>query len=188
LRGIYIDDNPSGNEKELAARIRRMVRVYKVRVIFLDYIQLAEISDKNSNQTEGLGKIAMMLKNLAKELMIAIVPLIQAGRDTEKGVPRAPTLADIQWADKIGQSLDVLISLFKPDLYEDNPVDEDGSDLKGCMIINYAKHRGGPSGPDHKKIVPFNMALNSIMDVNSRPVLVKDRHKKEFPISPQSLF
>jgi replicative DNA helicase len=71
-----------------------------------------------------------------------VVGISQLSRAPEKGrrEPR-PQLSDLRESGAIEQDADVVIFIYRPEMY--NPRDES---LKGTAEINVAKQRNGPTG------------------------------------------
>jgi len=87
---IHIDDTPALTMMEIRRRVRRMVRQHKVKVLFLDYLQLA--AGGGNDVRHKITDLCYGLKALAKELDIAVVGLSQLSRDVEKRSPPRPLL------------------------------------------------------------------------------------------------
>ena len=89
---------------------------------------------KNSNYTQ--------LKELAKEIRIPVVGISQLSRAPEKGRGKPiPQLSDLRESGAIEQDADVVIFIYRPEIYA--PDDEN---VRGIAEINVAKQRNGPTG------------------------------------------
>jgi replicative DNA helicase len=71
-----------------------------IKIIFLDYLQLIDITGKNENRYEALGKVSRKLKALARRYNVVIYSLAQLNRT---GATKADAL---QIADSIAPSRD----------------------------------------------------------------------------------
>ena len=82
------------------------------------------------------------MKELSKELQIPVVGISQLSRAPEKGRREPiPQLSDLRESGAIEQDADVVIFIYRPELYR--PQEEN---LRGIAEINIAKQRNGPTG------------------------------------------
>lgn len=140
---IYFDDTAALSIVELRAKARRMVNKHKVRIIFIDYLQLMQgDSEKSFNREAEISKISREIKKLAKELKIPIVALCQLNRDIEKRSDGKFRLSDLRESGGIEQDGDLIGFLWRPD--EEDIKKDPTVDGLGKLVI--AKHRGGKKG------------------------------------------
>jgi len=106
---------------------------------------LAKINDRAvaTRYVNDLGLGVPQLRALAKELDIPIVILSQLSRAPESADRRSkiPQLSDLRESGAIEQDADIVLFIFREELYK--PDDED---LKGKAQVVIAKHRNGPTG------------------------------------------
>jgi replicative DNA helicase len=96
-------------------------------------------SDSESRQQE-ISDISRSLKALAKELNVPVVALSQLSRAVEARKPPIPMLADLRESGAIEQDADVVMFIYREDVYDQN------SERKGIADILVSKHRNGPIG------------------------------------------
>lgn len=137
---IHIDEQPSLNLFELSAKIRLQHRQSGIRVAVVDYLQLMSGMDQRATRNSQLEEITRGLKGLAKELSIRIILLSQLNRDLERRPNKRPMAADLRESGAIEQDADVIIMLYRDEIY--NP----DSDAKGTAEIIFVKQRNGPLG------------------------------------------
>lgn len=77
----------------LCSEIRRIVRSNGVEIIFIDYLGLISINQRNQPRFEQVAFISKTLKDLAKTLKIPIVALSQLTRDVQD---KEPSLASLR--------------------------------------------------------------------------------------------
>jgi replicative DNA helicase len=138
---------------DLRALSRRMVSLYQVKIIFIDYISLIAVDENLQlrQRYEQVAEISRSLKALARELNIPIVALSQVSRESEKA-KTGPGLADLRESGAIEQDADVVILIHGERGNEENTptIDRD-------LIL--AKQRNGPTGMVktvfHKEITKF---------------------------------
>lgn len=138
---IYIDESPGLTITELKAKARRLRMEQKLDLVFIDYIQLVRTGGKFENRNQEMAFISRSLKELAKEIRIPVVGISQLSRAPEKArkEPR-PQLSDLRESGAIEQDADVVIFIYRPEVYRRH--DES---LKGIAEINVAKQRNGPT-------------------------------------------
>ncbi len=140
---LYIDETPALNSMELRARARRLSRQCgKLGLIIVDYLQLmsANSSSGGENRATEISEISRSLKALAKELHCPGVALSQLNRSLEQRPNKRPVMSDLREAGAIEQDADVIIFIYRDEVY--NPDSQD----KGTAEIIIGKQRNGPIG------------------------------------------
>lgn len=145
---LYIDDTPSLSIFDLRAKARKMVSQHKVKIIFIDYLQLmtANTSGKNvGNREQEISTISRNLKALAKELNLPIIALSQLSRNVENRVGhKRPQLSDLRESGAIEQDADIVTFLYRPSYYNlENWDDSTQSSTENQAEFIVAKHRNG---------------------------------------------
>jgi replicative DNA helicase len=141
---IYIDDTPAISVMELRAKARRAKSEYNIGLIIVDYLQLMTTSENYSSREQEIASISRSLKALAKELDIPLVACAQLSRAVESRTDKRPQLADLRESGSIEQDADVVMFLFRPEVY--GIVDEEGNTKEGVAEIILGKQRNGPIG------------------------------------------
>ena len=141
---IYIDDTPAISVMELRAKARRAKSEYNIELIIVDYLQLMTASENFSSREQEIAYISRSLKALAKELDIPIVACAQLSRAVESRTDKRPQLADLRESGSLEQDADVVMFLFRPEVY--GIVDEEGNTQEGRAEIILGKQRSGPIG------------------------------------------
>ena len=118
---LYIDDTASLTISELRTRARRLARQKRIGLVVVDYLQLLSGSRRrqNENRTAEVSEITRGLKQLAKELGIPVVALSQLSREVEKREKQRPQLSDLRESGSIEQDADVVLFLFREEVYHD---------------------------------------------------------------------
>ncbi|GAB4374320.1 MAG: replicative DNA helicase [Calditrichia bacterium] len=144
---IYIDDTPALDILKLRARARRMAAEKNIRMIIVDYMQLMEAPRGMESRQQEISFISRSLKNLAKELDIPVIALSQLSRAVESRTDRRPTLADLRESGAIEQDADVVMFVYRPEVYNIPNFDDDAKTPTENMVeIIIGKHRNGPIG------------------------------------------
>lgn len=137
-RNIEIDDRGGISLSYLANSIREHWRRNGQSLYVIDYLQLMAI--RGDNRVTGIGEITRGLKSLAKEIDCPIVILSQLNRGLENRPNKRPILSDIRESGEIEQDADVIIFLYRDEVYnEDSPE-------KGVGEFIVAKNRDGAQG------------------------------------------
>ncbi|HMC39763.1 MAG TPA: replicative DNA helicase, partial [Acidimicrobiales bacterium] len=137
---LYIDDNPNTTVMEIRAKARRLkARHGGLGLIIIDYLQLMSGASSENRQLE-VSSISRGLKILARELEVPVVALSQLSRQLEARSDKRPTLADLRESGSLEQDADVVIFLYRDEIY--NPESAD----RGIAEVLVAKHRNGPTG------------------------------------------
>jgi len=139
---IYIDDSPGLSTLELRAKARRLKAEANIGLIMVDYLQLVNVKERTENRQQQISLISRGLKALAKELDIPVLALSQLSRAVEsRGGDKRPMLSDLRESGSIEQDADVVLFLFRPEVYEGPESENRG---KAELIIG--KQRNGPTG------------------------------------------
>jgi len=139
---IFIDDSAQLSIYELKAKARRLKADYNTEMLIIDYLQLLEgpkLARTVSRQQE-ISEISRSLKALAKELDCPLVVVSQLSRMPEHREHKRPILADLRESGAIEQDADVVIFIYRDEVYDPQ------TDKKGIAEINVAKQRNGPTG------------------------------------------
>ena len=138
---IYIDDNPHTSVMDIRAKARRLKsREGDLGMVVVDYIQLMTgRSNAESRQVE-VSEISRNLKILARELDAPVVALAQLNRSLEQRTDKRPMLSDLRESGSLEQDADVVLFLYRDEVYDDASPD------KGVAEVIIAKHRNGPTG------------------------------------------
>ena len=141
---IYIDDSSLNDPNDILSKCRRIKREHGLDLVMIDYLQLMR-ADKNSNYDNKVlevGEITRSLKIAARELDVPIILLSQLSRAVEsrKGDHR-PVLSDLRDSGSIEQDADIVMFIYKSDMYNDVVSEE--PDVAELIV---AKHRNGPLG------------------------------------------
>jgi replicative DNA helicase len=150
---IYLDETAGLTVLEMKAKARRLRMEGNLDILFLDYMQLMRTSQRFENRNQEMSFISRSMKELAKELQIPVVGISQLSRAPEKGrkEPR-PILSDLRESGAIEQDADVVIFIYRPEVYIKNDEEEKAS-VKGLAEVDVAKQRNGPT--DTTRLVFF---------------------------------
>ncbi len=138
---IWIDDNPNLTIMEIRAKARRLKsQIGDLGMIVIDYLQLMTGQSRAENRQVEVSELSRGLKILARELETPVVALSQLSRGLEMRADKRPMLADLRESGSIEQDADVVMFIFREEIYDPKP------ENAGQAEIIVAKHRSGPTG------------------------------------------
>ncbi|OGK30959.1 replicative DNA helicase [Candidatus Roizmanbacteria bacterium RIFCSPHIGHO2_12_FULL_33_9] len=138
---IYIDDSPGISVLEMRTKARKLKVDKNLRLLIVDYLQLADSGKKFDSRVQEVSYISQGLKNLARELKIPVIAVSQLSRAVEQRGTKKPQLADLRESGAIEQDADIVAFLYQEESSEDL-IEQD----KRLVKLYIAKHRNGPTG------------------------------------------
>jgi len=152
---IKVDDTGGLHINQVIARARALHRRHKLGLIVVDYLTL--IRGDGDKTTDRVGDVAQRLKVLAKELDCAVIALSQMSRECEKRFDKRGQLSDLRDSGEIEQAADVVIFLYREELYEpDTP-------NKGVIEMIVRKNRHGGLG------TAYGLAAFDVSRIDDQP-------------------
>jgi replicative DNA helicase len=149
---IYVDDSPQLRVLDIRSKVRRLHFERRIDLIIIDYLQLIQGDAKSETRVQEISKITRALKTLARELNVPVLTVSQLSRAVEWRASHVPELADLRESGSIEQDADVVLFIYRDDMYSSA---EDWSKVhdiekepypRGIADIIIAKHRNGPPG------------------------------------------
>jgi replicative DNA helicase len=138
---LFVDDSSTLTVMEMRAKCRRLKAEQGLDLVIVDYLQLMSGFGKFDNRVQEISGISRGLKALAKELELPVIALSQLSRAPEQRQgDHRPQLSDLRDSGSIEQDADVVMFIFREEVYKS---DEDNMG-KAELII--AKQRNGPTG------------------------------------------
>ncbi len=138
---IFIDDTPAMTVLEMRAKARRLMAERGLGLVIVDYLQLMRGRGDADNREQEISDISRSLKALAKELSIPVISLSQLSRAVEtRGGDKKPQLADLRESGAIEQDADVVMFVFREEVYRQT------EENRGIAEILVRKQRNGPIG------------------------------------------
>jgi replicative DNA helicase len=137
---IDIDDAGDVTLLGIRARAREWKLRHGLALLVLDYVQLVK-PGPNAPDTRDrqIGEVTEGLKALAKELEIPILVVSQLNREVEKRPNKRPMLSDLRESGSLEQDADVVLFLYRDEVYNRNSPD------RGIAEVICAKQRNGPT-------------------------------------------
>lgn len=136
---VTIDDDASLTVLDICNRTRRYYHQKKADVVFVDYLQFIQPSDRRLPREQQVSEISRCLKQLAKDLGVTVIALSQLNRKLEETGDKEPLLSHLRESGAIEQDADIVMLLNRPDYY-------DPADRPNQLIVKVAKNRHGQTG------------------------------------------
>ncbi len=138
---LYLDDNPNTTVMEIRAKARRLKsQLGDLGMVVIDYMQLMQGRSRAESRQVEVSEMSRGLKILARELECPVVALSQLSRTLESRTDKRPMLADLRESGSIEQDADVVMFLYRDEVYNTDSPD------RGMAEVIIAKHRNGPVG------------------------------------------
>ena len=135
---LYAHDDPAANLASIRYEARR---IPNIGLVIVDYLQLMDSVGTHENRQNEVAALSRGLKRLARDLDIPVIALAQLNRNLELRNDKRPQLADLRESGAIEQDSDIVIGLYRDELY--NPDTKD----PGIMEAIVLKQRAGATGP-----------------------------------------
>ncbi len=148
---IFIDDTAAISVLETRAKARRLKADQGLDLVIVDYLQLMRGRGDEGSREQEISNISRSLKALAKELQVPVIALSQLNRavETRPGKEKIPMLADLRESGAIEQDADVILFIYRDEVYNKCECAYDGECLcgrRGKAEVIIGKQRNGPIG------------------------------------------
>jgi len=137
---IYVEDSAMLSILKMRAMARRLQANQGLGLLIVDYLQLLEPRNAQSNIVQQVSEISRSLKGLAREINVPVLALSQLSRAVEQRTPQRPRLSDLRESGSLEQDADVVMFIYREDKYRADPSNQ------GIAELIIAKHRNGPVG------------------------------------------
>ena len=138
---LFLIDNLSGlTINDICSKCRKLKLEHNLGLVIIDYLQLIESNRRTESRQQEIANISRALKSLARELDIPVIALSQLNRGVETREDKRPKLADLRESGAIEQDADIVMFLYRDEVY--NP----DNDNKGKAELIVGKHRNGSIG------------------------------------------
>ncbi len=179
---LFVDDQGSININQLRSKLRKLKNQHpEIEVAVIDYLQIMS-GVGNQDRHIQVSEISRGLKMLARELNMPIVALSQLNRGLESRNDKRPMLSDIRESGSIEQDADIILFVYRDDVYlykeekeREKAAKAEGKEFTPTYIekeeenaeIIIGKQRNGPTG--HVKLI-FQKKLTRFIEVSPRAV------------------
>jgi replicative DNA helicase len=135
---LYSNRSMSMRIDHIQSLTRQCIRRYGVKIVFIDYLQLIEPSDRRATRVEQLESISRGLKMLSAQCEIPVVTLAQLNRGAAEDESKKPKLSDFRGSGSIEQDSDDCYMLWR--------ISAEPQDDVWTYGLDIAKQRNGPIG------------------------------------------
>jgi replicative DNA helicase len=173
---LFVDDQGSININQLRSKLRKLKNQHpEIEIAVIDYLQIMQGIGSQDRHLQ-VSEISRGLKMLARELEMPIVALSQLNRGLESRNDKRPMLSDIRESGSIEQDADIILFVYRDDVYlykeekeREKAAKAEGKEFTPTYIekeeedaeIIIGKQRNGPTG--HVKLV-FQKKLTRFVD------------------------
>ncbi|MBA3025348.1 MAG: replicative DNA helicase [Sulfurimonas sp.] len=173
---LYVDDQGSININQLRSKLRKLKNQHpEIEIAVIDYLQIM-MGVGTQDRHLQVSEISRGLKMLARELNMPVVALSQLNRGLESRNDKRPMLSDIRESGSIEQDADIILFVYRDDVYlykeekeREKAAKADGKEFTPTYVereeeeaeIIIGKQRNGPTG--HVKLV-FQKKLTRFVD------------------------
>ena len=173
---LFVDDQGSVNINQLRSKLRKLKNQHpEIEIAVIDYLQIMQ-GVGNQDRHLQVSEISRGLKMLARELEMPVVALSQLNRGVESRNDKRPMLSDIRESGSIEQDADIILFVYRDDvyLYKEEKEREKAAKAEGKEFVSeyvekeeeeaeiiIGKQRNGPTG--HVKLV-FQKKLTRFVD------------------------
>jgi len=153
---IYFDESTTNDIDKICTSIRKFKIKYDIELVLVDYIQ----DMKGANDESGIAEIGRKLKNIAKELNIAVIAISQLSRDK---VNPEPNRARLRGSGQLEEKADIVMLLYRPEEYNKTYSEpHENVNTQSTAQIKIAKGRNVGTG---SFIVGFNKETTNFYDI-----------------------
>ena len=173
---LFVDDHGSININQLRSKLRKLKGKHpEIELCVVDYIQIMS-GVGNQDRHLQVSEMSRGLKMLARELEMPIVALSQLNRGLESRNDKRPMLSDIRESGSIEQDADIIMFVYRDDVYlykeekeREKAAKAEGKEFTPTYVekeeeeaeIIIGKQRNGPTG--HVKLL-FQKKLTRFVD------------------------
>lgn len=119
---LFIDDNPDYDVHSILAKIVVLAITKNIKVFAIDYLTLVKLHYENRQTTksDAIGYFTFALKKIARKLNVTIIILQQLNKELDKRPNPRPIIGDLKDSGSIENDSDVVVLLYRPDMYPQN--------------------------------------------------------------------
>ena len=164
---LFIDDTPNLSVGAIKSRCMKLNAEIRdefssgLGMIVIDYLQLMGADkDRGQNRNNEIEDMTRGLKRMAKEFDVPVLVLSQLNRELERRPNKRPIQSDLRDSGGIEQDADLVLFLYRDEIYNADSVD------KGIAELIIGKHRNGPLGTIRLAFDAYKVRFRELVDVN----------------------
>jgi replicative DNA helicase len=179
---LFVDDDSVVNINQMRSKMRKLKMQHpEIALMIVDYLQLMNGTGGKDRHLE-VSEISRGLKILARELNMPIIALSQLNRGVESRHDKRPMLSDIRESGSIEQDADIILFVYRDDVYrireekeKEKKAKAEGQEYKSTFFekpeedteLIIGKNRSGPVGVAN---IVFQKRFTRFVDKGSIPV------------------
>ncbi len=179
---LFVDDDGMLNINQMRSKLRKLKMQHpEISLMIIDYLQLMNGTGGKDRHLE-VSEISRGLKLLARELQLPIIALSQLNRLVESRHDKRPTLSDIKDSGSIEQDADIILFVYRDDVYrmreekeKEKRAKAEGKEYKSTYFekpeeeteLIIGKNRNGPIGVAN---IIFQKRFTRFVDKGNVPV------------------
>ncbi|MCH9813180.1 MAG: replicative DNA helicase [Epsilonproteobacteria bacterium] len=177
---LFVDDDGLININQMRSKLRKLKMQHpEISMMIVDYLQLMSGTGGKDRHLE-VSEISRGLKLLARELHMPIIALSQLNRGVESRHDKRPMLSDIRESGSIEQDADIILFVYRDDVYrmreeKEKKAKAEGQEYKSTYVekpeedaeLIIGKNRSGPVGIAN---IVFQKRFTRFVDKGSIPV------------------
>ncbi len=179
---LFVDDDSVINIHQLKSKLRKIKGQHPdISLCIIDYLQLMNGTGNKDRHLE-VSEISRGLKLLARELNMPIIALSQLNRGVESRNDKRPMLSDIRESGSIEQDADLILFVYRDDVYRmreekerEKKAKAEGKEYKSDFFekpeeeteLIVGKNRNGPIGVAN---IVFQKRFTRFVDRGNVPV------------------
>lgn len=138
---VYLDDKVGLTPLQMFSIARRHRMKHGLSLIVVDNIQKMKSDFGQRDKRLEVVEVTNALKNIAKDLNVPVLAISHLSRAPDLRPDHEPTLSDLQESGNIEQDADIVLFLYRHEVYEEVPPEKRG---ESKLIL--AKYREGSEG------------------------------------------
>lgn len=153
-RPMWIYDRSAITLDEMTGVARKWKHQYGIEALYVDYAQ--RVTVPGVDRVTEVSMVARGLKNLARDLKIAVIALAQVVKGVDSRPDKRPNAGDLANSDELTREADQIAMLYRDEVYNR------ASTERGIAEIIIEKNRHGPTGFVRAKFIAETMRFASI--------------------------
>lgn len=153
LQNFMLNKDIACSYTKMELQIRQLVNHSGIKAVFVDYLQIVEMSRKGGQtKEEQIGNIAHRLHTLAVQLQIYIIVLSQMNRS----IQGEPSMHQLRDSGQIAEAADSIAIVWRPEQDKLSSYNEPHQSwpTKGTALLKMEKFRNGPTGESLIRYMP----------------------------------
>ncbi len=179
---LFVDDDSLININQMRSKLRKLKMQHpEISIMIVDYLQLMSGTSGKDRHLE-VSEISRGLKLLARELNMPIIALSQLNRGVESRHDKRPMLSDIRESGSIEQDADIILFVYRDDVYrireekeKEKKAKAEGQEYRSTFFekpeedaeLIIGKNRSGPVGVAN---IVFQKRFTRFVDKGSIPI------------------